>query len=70
MLLGAEIIDEKEDEIVIQISIGHPDLSIERADRRMTILALAPNREAILTLKKIMEISSGIFLTHTMMSTD
>ena len=51
MLLGAVIINEKEDEIVIQILIGHSDLSIERTVRRMTILTLAANREAILALK-------------------
>jgi len=46
MLLGAEIINEKEDEmVVIQILIGRPDLSIERAVRRMMILALVANRE-------------------------
>ncbi|MEM2943435.1 MAG: phosphate uptake regulator PhoU [Methanomassiliicoccales archaeon] len=50
-LLGAEIIDECESEIIIQILVNHPNLSVEAAIKRMAILALEANKEAILSLK-------------------
>lgn len=46
-LLGAEIIDETPDEITLQILIKHSDFPIEKAVRRMAIVALSANREAI-----------------------
>lgn len=51
MLLGAEIIDEGENEITIQVLINHSNLSAGMAIRRMAILALAANREVISALK-------------------
>jgi phosphate uptake regulator len=50
-LLGAEIIDEAPDEITLQILIKHSDFPIEKAVRRMAIVALSANREAIEALK-------------------
>ncbi len=50
-LLGSEIIDETNNEITLQILITHPDFPIEKAIRRMAILALLANRDAILALK-------------------
>jgi len=50
-LLGAEIIDEDPDEIALQILIKHSEFPIERAVRRMAIVALSANRDAILALK-------------------
>jgi phosphate uptake regulator len=50
-LLGAEIIDETPDEITLQILIKHSDFPIEKAVRRMAIVALSANREAIEALK-------------------
>jgi phosphate uptake regulator len=51
-LLGAEIIDETPEEIALQILIRHSEFPIEKAVRRMAIVALATNRDAILALKK------------------
>lgn len=50
-LLGAEIIDETPDEIVLQTLIKHSEFPIEKAVRRMAIIALSANRETILALK-------------------
>ena len=50
-LLGAEIIDETPDEITLQILIRHSEFPIEKAVRRMVIVALSANRDAILALK-------------------
>jgi len=48
--LGAEIIDETPNEITLQIFIKHTEFSIEKAVRRMAIVALSANRNAITTL--------------------
>ncbi|MCW4008879.1 MAG: AbrB/MazE/SpoVT family DNA-binding domain-containing protein [Candidatus Bathyarchaeota archaeon] len=50
-LLGAEIIDEKPDEITLQILIKHSEFPIENAVRRMAVVALSANRDSILALK-------------------
>lgn len=50
-LLGAEMIDEKPDEITLQILIKHSEFPIENAVRRMAVIALSANRDAILALK-------------------
>lgn len=52
-LLGSEIIEERPNEITIQILINHPDFPVEKAIRRMAIIALSANRIAILALKDI-----------------
>ena len=49
--LGSEIIDETVDEITLQILIKHSEFPIEKAVRRMAIVALAANRDAIAALK-------------------
>jgi len=49
--LGAEIIDETPNEITLQILIKHSEFGIEKAVRRMAIVALAANRDAIASLK-------------------
>ncbi len=51
MLLGSEIIDETPNEMTIQTLVNHPEFPVEKATRRMAILALSANREAILALK-------------------
>jgi len=51
-LLGAEIIDETKDEIALQILIKHSEFPIEKAVRRMVIVALSANRDSISALKK------------------
>jgi phosphate uptake regulator len=50
VLLGSEIVDEKPNDITIQVLTG-TDFSIESAIRRMTALAMAANSDAFLTLK-------------------
>jgi phosphate uptake regulator len=49
--LGAEVIDETDDEITLQILVKHSDFPIEKAVRRMVIVALAAHRDIILALK-------------------
>jgi phosphate uptake regulator len=51
--LGSEIIDETEDEITLQILIKHSEFPIEKAVRRMAIVALAANRDAISAFKDL-----------------
>lgn len=50
LLLGSEIIDETSNEMIIQILINHPDFPVEQAIRRMAILALSANSDAISSL--------------------
>jgi phosphate uptake regulator len=50
--LGSEIIDETLDEITLQILIKHSEFPIEKAVRRMAIVALSANRDAIAALKE------------------
>lgn len=50
-LLGSEVIDETDAEITLQILIKHSEFSIEKAVRRMSIVALAANRDAVMALK-------------------
>jgi phosphate uptake regulator len=45
--LGSEIIDETDDEITVQILIKHSEFPIEKAVRRMAIVALSANKDAI-----------------------
>lgn len=49
--LGSEIIDETSDEITLQILIRHSEFPIEKAVRRMAIVALSADRDAIAALK-------------------
>jgi phosphate uptake regulator len=52
-LLGSEIIDETANEITIQILINHPEFPVEKAIRRMAVLALSANKDVILALKNM-----------------
>jgi phosphate uptake regulator len=61
-LLGAEIIDETPDEITLQILIRHSEFPIEKAVRRMVIVALSANRDAIIALKNR---NNGLFQSVT-----
>jgi phosphate uptake regulator len=49
--LGSEIIDETPVEVTLQILIRHSEFSIEKAVRRMAIVALSANKDAIAALK-------------------
>jgi len=57
-LLGAEIIDEKPDEITLQILIKHSEFPIENAVRRMAVIARSATQDLILALKNR---SKGLF---------
>ena len=50
-LLGSEIIEETNKQITIQILIDHPDFPLEKAIRRMAILALSANKDVLRALK-------------------
>ena len=50
--LGSEIIDETPEEITLQILIKHSEFPIEKAVRRMAIVALSANKDAITALKQ------------------
>lgn len=49
--LGSEVIDETPNEITLQILIRHSEFPIERAVRRMAIVALSANKDAIEAFK-------------------
>ncbi len=49
--LGSEIIDETADEITLQILIRHSEFPIEKAVRRMAVIALSANKDAVSALK-------------------
>ncbi|MCX8177800.1 MAG: phosphate uptake regulator PhoU [Candidatus Bathyarchaeota archaeon] len=53
MLLGSEIVDETSNEIVIQILVKHTEFSVERAIRRMSVIALSAHMDAIISMKKM-----------------
>lgn len=63
--LGSEVIDETDDEITLQILIKHTEFPIEKAVRRMAIIALAANRDAIAALKnKSKELFQSVVNAH------
>ncbi len=49
--LGAEIIDETPDEITLEILIKHSEFPIEKAVRRMGIIALLANKDAVSAMR-------------------
>lgn len=52
-LLGSEIIDETNNEMVIQILVKYPEFPVDRAIRRMSIIALSAHRDALAMLKNM-----------------
>lgn len=52
-LLGSEITKEKEDEITIRNLVKHEKYPVEQTIRRMSLLALFANMDAILALKEL-----------------
>ena len=53
MLLGSEIIDETSNELTIQILVKHPEFPVEKAIRRMAVLALSADRDSLLAVEKM-----------------
>src|SRR3972149_1805364 len=63
--LGSEIVDETPDEITLQILIKHSEFPIEKAVRRMAIIALSANRDAISALKnRSQELFQNVINAH------
>ncbi len=63
--LGSEVIDETDDEITLQILIKHTEFPIEKAVRRMAIIALSANKDAIAALKnKSKELLQSVVNAH------
>ena len=54
-LLGSEIIDETANDITIQVLVDHPEFPVEKAIRRMAVLALSADRDTILALENMDE---------------
>lgn len=52
-LLGSEIIDETSNEIIIQVLVKHPEFPVDKAIRRMAILALLADKDAVLALRDL-----------------
>jgi phosphate uptake regulator len=64
-LLGSEIIDETEDEITLQILIKHSEFPMDKAVRRMAIIALSANKDAVAALKNpTKELRQNIINAH------
>jgi len=63
-LIGAEIVTESSDEMVLQILFSYPELSAEAALRRMLIMASSMHRDALLALKSLdKELASNVIST-------
>jgi phosphate uptake regulator len=64
-LLGSEIIDEDQQELIIQILINHFEFPVEKAIRRMFALALLADKSSILAIKdfnrNLVEEAASIF---------
>lgn len=52
-LLGTEVISESPNEIVLQTLVNHPEFPIQKAIKRMFIIALSMNKDAISALKSL-----------------
>jgi len=62
--LGSEIIDETPEEITLQILIRHSEFPIEKAVRRMAIVALSANKDAIAALKNRSKLFENVINAH------
>ncbi|MEM3726532.1 MAG: phosphate uptake regulator PhoU [Candidatus Bathyarchaeia archaeon] len=51
ILLGSEIVDETPNMVTLQILISHMEFPLEKAVRRMAVIALSANKDAIMALK-------------------
>jgi phosphate uptake regulator len=52
MLVGTEIVTDTPEELTLQVLLSYPELSIQSALRRMSIITASMNRDAITALKK------------------
>jgi phosphate uptake regulator len=51
MLVGTEIVTDTPEELVLQVLLSYPELSVQSALRRMSIIAVSMQRDAITSLK-------------------
>lgn len=58
-MLGSEIINETPREITIQILINHPEFPVEKAIRRMAVLAISANKDAVSALSNMSDQTFG-----------
>ncbi|MFX0211650.1 MAG: PhoU domain-containing protein [Candidatus Hodarchaeota archaeon] len=53
MLVGTEIVTDTPEELTLQVLLSYPELSIQSAMRRMSIIAVSMQRDAITALKEL-----------------
>ena len=53
MLVGTEIVTDTPDELTLQVLLSYPELSVQSAMRRMSIITVSMQREAITALKEL-----------------
>jgi phosphate uptake regulator len=53
MLVGTEIVRDTAQELTLQVLLSYPELSIQNALRRMSIIAASMHKEAIASLKEV-----------------
>lgn len=53
MLVGTEIVRDTGQELKLQVLLSYPELSIQSALRRMSIIAASMYREAVMALKEL-----------------
>ncbi len=51
MMVGTEIVKDTAEELTLQVLLSYPELSIQNALRRMSIIAASMHKEAIISLK-------------------
>ncbi len=52
-LIGAEIVGESSQEVLLQVLLSYPELSVANALRRMASMAMSMHRDAILALEEL-----------------
>lgn len=53
MLVGTEIISDSKNEMVLQVLLGYPELSVADALRRISIIAVSMHKDALTALKDL-----------------
>ena len=53
MLVGTEIVTDTPEELTLQVLLSYPELSVQSAMRRMSIIAVSMQRDAITALKEL-----------------
>jgi phosphate uptake regulator len=53
MLVGTEIVTDTPQELILQVLLSYPELSVQSALRRMSIITASMHRDAIIALKEL-----------------